>query len=177
MASEQPIDFRQGTGEDTTLETATVDVVVCAQSFHWFDAAAALNEFHRILRRSPGRLALMWNVRDDDDAFTAEYGEVCKRAQHDARNDGTIVRQDHHGDPTIGGWFDHVTKESFSNAQFMDLAGILGRVRSASYFPKAGPLRTELEALLQRSFDRHQRDGKIALRYRAEFTTAIRIDA
>jgi SAM-dependent methyltransferase len=46
------------------LSSASVDAVVCAQSFHWFANPASLAEFHRVLRPG-GRLGLVWNVRDE----------------------------------------------------------------------------------------------------------------
>ena len=47
------------------LSSASVDAVVCAQSFHWFANPASLAEFHRVLRPG-GRLGLVWNVRDEN---------------------------------------------------------------------------------------------------------------
>ena len=35
------------------------DLVLCAQSFHWFDTEATLARFHALLRPA-GRLALLW---------------------------------------------------------------------------------------------------------------------
>jgi SAM-dependent methyltransferase len=52
-----------GTAESLPLESGSVDAVTVAQAFHWFDAAAAAREIHRILRPS-GRLAIVWNRRD-----------------------------------------------------------------------------------------------------------------
>ena len=52
------------TAEQIPLEDASVDCVVAAQSFHWFDGDRALAEIHRVLR--DGRaLGLVWNVRDE----------------------------------------------------------------------------------------------------------------
>lgn len=53
-----------GTAEAIPLLDASVDAVVVAQAFHWFDGTVALAEIARVLRPS-GRLALVWNVRDE----------------------------------------------------------------------------------------------------------------
>lgn len=51
-----------GTAEALPIGDGTVDAVVAAQAFHWFDGPRALQEFHRVL--SPGgRLGLIWNRR------------------------------------------------------------------------------------------------------------------
>ncbi len=68
------------TAEDTTLPDASIDVIVCAQAFHWFRPREAVAEFARILRPG-GRLALMWNVRDDSDPLTADlWAAICMAA-------------------------------------------------------------------------------------------------
>ena len=169
------VEYRRGTGEQTGLDTALVNVVVCAQSFHWFDPHAALAEFHRIL--SPhGRLALMWNIREDHDAFTAGYGEVVHRAQADARQRGLVVHNDHHADLTIDGWFKLVRRQQFPNPHEFGLDGLLGRARSASYFPRAGPLRDELEGVLRRLFQLHHRNDRVTLMQSTEVTMGRRVD-
>ncbi len=53
-----------GTAAAIPLDDASVDAVVCAQSFHWFATQEALAEMARVLRPE-GRLALVWNVRDE----------------------------------------------------------------------------------------------------------------
>lgn len=49
--------------ERIPLPARSVDVVVAAQSFHWFDLDRALPEIARVLRPG-GRLAVAWNLRD-----------------------------------------------------------------------------------------------------------------
>lgn len=56
--------IHDGTAEDVPLPDGSVDAVVAAQSFHWFDGDRALAEAHRVLRPG-GRLGLLWNVRDE----------------------------------------------------------------------------------------------------------------
>lgn len=52
------------TAEEIPLGDRSVDVVVAAQSFHWFDHARALPEIARVLKPG-GHLALVWNARDE----------------------------------------------------------------------------------------------------------------
>jgi ubiquinone/menaquinone biosynthesis C-methylase UbiE len=166
------MEFRKGTGENTGLADASVSVVLCAQSFHWFEAERALREFHRILIPS-GRLALMWNVRDDRDAFSAAYGEVVHRAQADAARRGLAIRNDHAADIAVGNHFTQLSKRRFANPQAFDLEGLLGRARSASYFPREGPVRVELENVLRELFRSHQIDNQVVLHQFAEVTLGL----
>jgi SAM-dependent methyltransferase len=53
-----------GTAQAIPLGDASVDALVCAQSFHWFADRAALDEMRRVLRPG-GTLGLIWNVRDE----------------------------------------------------------------------------------------------------------------
>lgn len=53
-----------GTAESIPLPAGSVDAVVVAQAFHWFDAIRALSEIHRVLRPG-GRFLLAWNRRDE----------------------------------------------------------------------------------------------------------------
>lgn len=52
-----------GTATDLPLPDASVDVVVCAQAFHWFASREALDEIARVLKPG-GKLGLVWNLRD-----------------------------------------------------------------------------------------------------------------
>lgn len=64
-----------GTAEAIPLDAASLDAVVCAQSFHWFATAAALTEIARVLRPG-GRLGLIWNVRDETVPWVAALSRI-----------------------------------------------------------------------------------------------------
>jgi ubiquinone/menaquinone biosynthesis C-methylase UbiE len=169
------IDYRIGTGERTGLVDASVDLVVCAQSFHWFDPPAkALAEFHRILHPG-GRLALMWNIKEPSNPFSGVFTCVAERAMADAATRGLVVRSEREADPTRGGYFANIQSREFPNPQDLDFPGVLGRIRSASYFPRPGnPLRETLERQLREAFDTHQRNGRVTLVHRTEVTLVER---
>ncbi len=63
LAANLPIQPVVATAEHIPLRSRSVDVVVCGQSFHWFDHEVALPEIARVLRPG-GVLALAWNTYD-----------------------------------------------------------------------------------------------------------------
>jgi ubiquinone/menaquinone biosynthesis C-methylase UbiE len=66
-----------GTAEALPLGNASVDAVVVAQAFHWFDGPAALVEFHRVLRPD-GRVALIWNRRLREQPLHRAISEIIE---------------------------------------------------------------------------------------------------
>jgi SAM-dependent methyltransferase len=163
------VDYCGGTGENVPLAGGTVDLVLCAQSFHWFDALAALREFHRLLAPG-GRVALMWNTYDARDQFTARYAAVVRRAREAARADGRRAPTERDGDLTAGGVFRDPERRRFPNPQTMDLETVVGRARSASYWPRGEAARAGLETLLREAFEAHQSAGWVTLHHVTEVT-------
>jgi SAM-dependent methyltransferase len=62
-ASQPAVKTLPGTAAAMPLQDGSIDVVLCAQSFHWFADAQAMDEIRRVLKPR-GRLALIWNSRD-----------------------------------------------------------------------------------------------------------------
>jgi SAM-dependent methyltransferase len=171
IADFPPPEYRPGTAEDTGLPAGAADLVVAAQAFHWFDPERALAEFARILRPG-GVVALMWNERDEADAFTAAYGVVMRTGPDAPLLEGGRVRAGEMlGDnPLFAGY----RREEFSHGQELDEEGVLGRAFSASYAPREPEAAARFADRLRDAFARHQRDGRVVLRYRTTVHLALR---
>lgn len=64
-----------GTAEDIPLADDSVDAVLVAQAWHWFDPERALKEVARVLRPG-GRLGLVWNNRDERLGWVKDLGRI-----------------------------------------------------------------------------------------------------
>ncbi|MDF2846582.1 MAG: class SAM-dependent methyltransferase [Oerskovia sp.] len=67
-----------GTAEHIPLEDGSVDAVLVAQAWHWFDVAVAVPEIARVLRPG-GRLGVVWNVRDHTVDWVESFTEIIHR--------------------------------------------------------------------------------------------------
>jgi ubiquinone/menaquinone biosynthesis C-methylase UbiE len=77
-------DLRTATAsaEAVPVATRTVDTVVAAQAFHWFDAEKALREAARMLKPE-GRIALVWNERDERIPWVRKLGRLIGNQDRD----------------------------------------------------------------------------------------------
>jgi len=171
-ASPHPlIGWRRGTAERTGLPDASVDLVLSAQAFHWFRPRAALAEFHRVLR-SNGRLALLWNNRDDRDPFTAAFGRLVRAA---ARNHPASRRSQTPHALLRSPLFRRLRRLEFPHHQLLDLSSLIGRTRSVSYLPRAGRRTSALEEALRPLVARFaDGTGKVRLVFRTTLFLARR---
>ena len=67
-----------GTAERIPLPDASVEAVVVAHAWHWFDQARAVPEVARVLVPG-GTLSLVWNDRDETEPWMATLGAIMHR--------------------------------------------------------------------------------------------------
>ena len=149
--------------EATTLPPASMDAVVAAQAFHWFDREAFRAECTRILRPG-GLVVLLWNVRRvDGSPFGAGY-EALLRA---FATDYLTVRHENVSDEGIAAFFGGpVERRVLENVQALDLDGLRSRLMSSSYAPVAGDPRHEpMLAALDALYRTHQESGWVLMEY------------
>lgn len=65
--------------ETTGLPDASMDAVVAATAWHWFDADRVLGEVRRLLKPGTGGLGLLWNLYDESVPWVAEYADISHR--------------------------------------------------------------------------------------------------
>lgn len=152
-----------GTSENTNLPDKSVNFIIAAQAFHWFDPEKTRPEFRRILRDN-GFVALIWNERQlDTTPFLCGYEEILKKFGTDYEK----VRHDHLDEKIFEDFFQtEFSQKTFLNVQTVDFEGLKGRVLSSSYMPSEGdklfePMIAELRAL----FEKYAENGKIDILY------------
>jgi SAM-dependent methyltransferase len=119
-----------GNAEIIPLPDAHADVVTCAQSFHWFDHPVALPEIARVLRPG-GRLALVWNTRDESDPWVARLSAVIGTE--------SIGENDVEEPIAASGLYAPVERATFRFEQLLGREPLLDLVLSRSYCAKLPP--------------------------------------
>lgn len=154
-----------GTAEATTLPGHSVDLVVAAQAFHWFEPTAFRRECARILRPG-GHLALVWNERETD---TTPFLRAYEAALRTHAADYARVRDRHPDQAQLAAFFAPAPMEVVEtpSEQSFDLAGFIGRALSSSYAPnETHPAHTAFRSELERIFGEHAAAGRVRFRYR-----------
>jgi SAM-dependent methyltransferase len=154
---------RPGSAEATGLADSSVDLVLAAQAFHWFDPRRARLELQRILK--PGRAAaVVWNARRATGTpFLAAYEALLLEFGTDYREVGHRGVAPERLATFFGGPFE---RRRFDNHQDLDLDGLRARLLSSSYVPAAGrPRHDDMLAALERIFATHRSRGTVRLGY------------
>lgn len=123
-----------GNAEVLPLPDSFADVVTCAQSFHWFDHALALPEIARVLRPG-GRLAIVWNTRDEGEPWVAQLSALIGNEM--------VGENDSIAPIDASGLFEPVETAVFRFDQLVDRETLLDLVLSRSYCAKLPPAERE----------------------------------
>ncbi|MFM9902997.1 MAG: class I SAM-dependent methyltransferase [Pyrinomonadaceae bacterium] len=155
-----PVD---GRADATTLADSSVDMIVAAQAFHWFDPETTRPEFHRILKPG-GHTVLIWNERQiDTTPFLIDYEAFLLKYSKDYRN----VRHENIAADELADFFQsEYGSATFQNIQIFDFDGLKGRMLSASYMPnETDSIYETMIGELRALFAKHNESGKIKVLY------------
>jgi ubiquinone/menaquinone biosynthesis C-methylase UbiE len=123
------VEVVDGAAEEIPAADGSFDVVTVAQAFHWFDAPAALTEIARVLRPG-GRLAILWNERDEATPWVAEMSRLIRWHER------TVSRYQHvdwAGVVATSGRYTALQEHAIRWDQPMTRELLADRVRSISY--------------------------------------------
>ncbi len=113
--------------EALPVRTGSVDAVLVAQAFHWFDFAPALAEMHRVLRPGGG-LGLIWNMRDERHDWVARLGAI-RRRYGEIRYDTGEWRHPVESSPRFG----ELVARQYPHEHVLDPAGVVELMASRSF--------------------------------------------
>jgi len=116
------VSAKVATAESIPANDRSVDVVVVAQAFHWFDHDVALAEIARVLKPG-GHLALVWNSRDERIPWVRRMGDILGRQDLDTSSADHLVQSEHFG---------FVEEATFKHWQEVNRETILDLARSRS---------------------------------------------
>jgi SAM-dependent methyltransferase len=150
-----------GTSVETGLASRSVDLVIAAQSFHWFEPVATRNEFLRVLKPG-GLMAILFNDRDAASPMGAAYETILK----EFGNDYGAVKHRNVGAESHFAFLGEYREFKFLHAQALSFEGLLGRVSSSSYSPPPGdPKFPSMREKLRELFTLQEKAGVVELGY------------
>ena len=154
----------EGTSDATPLPPQSMDFILAAQAFHWFDQTKTRAEFQRILNQD-GWVVLIWNDRrTDSTSFLRDYEALLQNFGNDYNEINHKNVQDESVFTTFYGVPPSVT--TFDNIQRVDFEGLIGRLNSASYMPgRDDPRHAAVAKRAQEIFTAHQQYGTVAFEY------------
>ncbi len=160
LKSYSNVHFIDGSSESTKLQSESIDIIIAAQAFHWFNPEPTKKEFLRILKAN-GTVVLLWNIRKTkSDGFMEGYLEIIRRYAEIYTNESD--------DDLIPKFFDYKTiyEEVLDNPQIADFDRLKGEITSFSYMPNENDINyvtmiSELEDL----FNKYNSNGKVTLEY------------
>lgn len=149
-----------GDGAVLPVRDNAVDLITCAQAWHWLDAATRVPEAHRVLR-DDGRLAAWWtHTRADHHAWFDRYWTTIEVACQGTNRD----QRDTDWGPTLsdGEWFDVAPRIVIPWTRHTSVAEWMLDQSSHSYVAGLpNPARTALLAELRGVLDGEFPDGVI----------------
>jgi SAM-dependent methyltransferase len=147
--------------EELPVDDASLDAVLVAQAWHWFDHARAAAEFGRVLRPG-GVVGLLWNIRDTRVPWMAALqdiigGEDSMRMVAESSQD----LSERAGTEEIREFLPEVERRGFPNPVPITPQGVLDLVSTYSYVrlsPRAEQRYAEVRELLATHPDTAGRD-------------------
>jgi SAM-dependent methyltransferase len=131
-----------GIAEALPLAENSVDAVLVAQAFHWFEAKRALAEIARVVRPG-GYLGLIWNARDRSPEWVDQVWSVMDRVEQKAKwreadSRGRPMSERYPVGSADGAWSPWV-EGTFYHVHYGTHDDVVDRMRSVSHIAALEP--------------------------------------
>lgn len=153
------IEFKEEAAEATKIENKSIDIIVVAQAFHWFDKELFKKECKRILK-SDGLIAIMWNFIDYKQELEGKIIDIHKKYTTLSFN----ASEEKKRDEEIAEFFGENNYELkiYENNYLEDYERFLGKQLSMSYaLKKEDEKYNEYIGAFKKLFDKYGKDGII----------------
>jgi ubiquinone/menaquinone biosynthesis C-methylase UbiE len=117
-----------GSAEALPLQDASVDAVVAAQAYHWFDNDEARLEITRVLKPS-GVFAPIWNIRDESVDWVGALSSAAM-----LEGDGTTAHEYKKPNYQFGPLFSSVERAEFPHSTPQTTETLLALIHSRSLY-------------------------------------------
>lgn len=146
--------------ENTKLQSESIDIIVAAQAFHWFDPKPTKEEFMRILKPNGAVVILANRRKKSSDKFMNGYMDIV--AKYGERLN---LKTDSQAIPDFF-YPNTIHKEIFDNPYIYDFDRLKGELASYSYMPneqdsRYKPMIADLEVL----FEKFSSGGNVTFEY------------
>lgn len=152
-----------GSSEVTNLKDNEIDLIVCAQAFHWFDRAKTKLEFQRIAN-SGAHLCLIWNDRKETEPFQQDYEKLIQEFAIDYNE----ISHRNITQEVIRDFYEPNSFKKFilNYKQHFKLEGLIGRIISSSYMPNIDhPNFPQLKNAIVSLFNKYEQNGIVTFAY------------
>lgn len=157
-----------GSAENIPIGDNSVDAIIAAQAFHWFNGPLALKEIHRVLKPG-GKLGLIWNARDESLAWVAELTRIIDPHEGGAPRYKSMNWKKAFDDTKL---FSGLRLQHFSYTQVGTVETVVDRIGSISFIsalsePQREEVLTQVSNLVQLHPETKDR-SEVRLPYRTD---------
>lgn len=161
VVGELPVPAVEARAERLPFRSATFDVAVAGQAYHWFHAPEALPEIARVLRDG-GEFALVWNLRDENVPWVRELADLIG-------SEGSPAALLNEGPLRSSPLFGPIRSEEFGHWRVLDRDALVGLVSSHSYVATMSP--EDRASVLDQVRELYARHARGSERLRMRYTT------
>lgn len=154
----------EGTAEHTNLEDNSIDFIVVAQAFHWFDKEKFKKECKRILKPN-GKVWILWNQLDETKGIVKEQKSVDDKYTNRFQEVNGILSASKKEEQIQGFFKDNLyEKKVVDNPLENDKEKFIGSNLSKSYSLKKDDVNYDnyIEAFGE-VFDKYNKNGKVMI--------------